>query len=136
MIFRIPALMLLLAALLIPRPARGGQPSPEEPRYDPATTVEFTGVVIASREVPRGSPMHGLHLTVENGKDSFDVYLGPMDFMKQFNFTFGKGDRIDAVGSRLKLGGTTVVLAREVRRQNQTVYLRDSGGNPYWLEGS
>jgi hypothetical protein len=136
MIYRIPALVILLAALIIPHPARGGQTPPEEPRYNPATTVEFTGVVTASREVPCGSPMHGLHLTVENGKESFDVYLGPMDFMKQFNFTFAKGDRIDTVGSRLKVGGTNVVLAREVRRQNQTVYLRDSGGAPYWPQDS
>jgi len=136
MIFRIPALLLLLAALLIPHAARGGQPPPGEPRYDPATTVEFSGVVTATREVPRGNPMHGLHLTVENGKESFDVYLGPTDFMRQFNFTFARGDRIDIVGSRLKFGGNNVVLAREVRRQSQTVYLRDSGGNPYWPQDS
>ena len=136
MIFRIPALLLLLAALLIPRPARGGPPSSGEPRYDPATTVEFTAVVTASREVPRDSPMHGLHLTVENAKESFDVYLGPMEYMKQFHFTFAKGDRIDIAGSRLKYGGTTVVLAREVRRQSQTMYLRDSAGNPYWTPES
>ncbi len=136
MIYRIPALLILLAALIIPHPARGGQTPPEEPIYDPATTVEFTGVVTASREVPRGSPMHGLHLTVESGKESFDVYLGPADFMKQFNFRFAKGDRIDTVGSKLKVAGTNVVLAREVRRQSQTVYLRDSGGNPYWPQDS
>jgi len=136
MVFRIPALLLVLAALVIPHPVRSQQAPPAEPRYDPATTVEFTGVVTATREVPRGSPMHGLHLTVENGKESMDIYLGPVEFMKQFDFGFNKGDRIDIVGSKVKVAGAAVVLAREVRRQSQTVYLRDSSGTPYWPQGS
>ena len=136
MIFRIPALLILLAAMVIPHAAGGGQTPAAEPRYDPATTVELSGVVVATREVPRGGALHGLHLVVEDGRENVDIYLGPADFMKQFDFTFAKGDQVDVTGSRVKWGGTTVVLAREVRRQSQTLYLRDAGGNPYWPQGS
>lgn len=136
MCYKIPALLLILMGLLAPRAAKGGQTSPAEPRYDPAATVEFDGVVTEMREVPRGSAMRGLHLTVDTGKESLDVYLGPTEFMKLFDFSFTKGDRIYVVGSKVKLAGGTVVLAREVRRQSQTVYLRDSTGNPYWPQGS
>lgn len=136
MVYKIPALLLILMGLLAPRAARGGQTSPPEPRYDPAATVEFAGVVSETREVPRGTAMHGLHLTVNTGKESLDVYLGPTEFMKLFDFAFTKGDSIHVVGSRVKLAGAAVVLAREVRRQSQTVYLRDSSGSPYWPQGS
>lgn len=136
MVFRISFLILLLMTMLVPRAASGGQPGPAEPRYDPATTVEFYAVVLEIRDVPRGGAMHGIHLMVDTGKETIDVYLGPAEFMKLFDFVFAKGDRIDVTGSKVKFGGATVVLAREVRRQSQTVYLRDASGNPNWPAGS
>lgn len=136
MLFRIPILMLILTALLAPRAASAGQPLPAEPRYDPATTVELEAVITDVRETPRGGAMHGLHLIVDTGKESIDVYLGPAEFMKQFDFNFSKGDRIHVTGSKVKAASGTVVLAREVRRNSQTVYLRDSTGSPYWPAGS
>ncbi len=136
MICKIPILLLLLAALTIPHAAGGGQPQPAEPRYDTATTVEFTCVVTEVYEVARRNPMHGVHLKVDTGRETVDVYLGPTEFMKQFDFTFAKGDRVDIAGSKVKAAGATVVLAKEVRRQSQTVYLRDSSGAPYWPQGS
>ncbi|SPE37449.1 conserved exported hypothetical protein [Candidatus Sulfopaludibacter sp. SbA3] len=136
MIFRLPLLLLILAALLAPRAASAGQPAPAEPRYDPGATVEFDGIVTETREVPRSSPMRGLHLTVDTGRESLDVYLAPMEFMKGFDFSFAKGDRINVTGSKVKFNGGAVVLAKEVRRQGQTVYLRDASGSPYWPPGS
>jgi len=136
MVFRTSLLLLILAALLAPRAASAGQTSPAEPRYDPAATVAFDGLVTETREVPKGSPMRGLHLTVDSGKESLDVYLGPMEFMKRFNFTFDRGDRVEVTGSKVKFAGASVVLAREVRRHSETLYLRDSSGNPNWPPAS
>ena len=99
MVFRIPLFLLILAALLAPRAASGAQTSPADPRYDPGTTVAFDGLVTETREVPKGNPMRGLHLTVDTGKESIDVYLAPAEYMKLFNFTFAKGDRIEVTGS-------------------------------------
>lgn len=133
MIFRIPLLVLILAVLLAPRAASAGQSAPAEPRYDPATVVELNVVVLESREVPSGGSLPGVHVTVLSGKENLDVYLAPTDFLKGFDFKLVRGDRIDVVGSRLKTAaGTVLLLAREVRRRSQTVYLRDSRGNPYW----
>jgi hypothetical protein len=131
MVFRVRLLLLILAALLIPRAASGGQPA-GEPRYDRSTTVELSAVVTETREVPRGSVMNGLHVMVDTGKETVDVYLGPAEFMKQFDFHFARGDRIDVTGSKVKLAAGTAVLAREVRRRGETLCLRDSNGNPYW----
>ena len=35
-------------------------------------------------------------------------------------------------GSKIKFNGSQVVLAREVRLESTTVYLRDDHGVPYW----
>jgi hypothetical protein len=94
-------------------------------------------VVADLRVVPRGSPLSGSHLIVrpesaKENSETIDVYLGPADFLKDFEVTFAKGDRVQVIGSKVKYGGAPVVLARQVRRDSTTLYLRDEHGTPYW----
>lgn len=56
--------------------------------------------------------------------------------MKQFNFNLSKGDHIQVSGSKVKTTAGAVLLASELRRGTQKVYLRDSSGNPNWPEGT
>jgi hypothetical protein len=108
-----------------------------EPRYDSATTVDMMTVVADVREVPRGNPLSGSHLMVrldsaKETSETIDVYLGPANYLKDFEVTFAKGDRVQVIGSKVKYGGAPVVLARQVRRESTTLYLRDENGTPYW----
>jgi hypothetical protein len=137
--FRIVVVFFLAAALLPGVTASSGQTAQAEPepRYDSATTVDMMTVVADLREVPRGSPLSGTHLIVrpESGKENsetIDVYLGPASYLKDFDVTFGKGDRVQVIGSKVKYGGASIVLARQVRRDSTTIYLRDEHGIPYW----
>jgi hypothetical protein len=87
--------------------------------------------------VPEGSALNGMHLVVrpESSKanaETTDVYLAPDDYLKDFNCHFTKGDRLQVKGSKIKFNGSQVVLAREVRLESTTVYLRDDHGVPYW----
>jgi DNA/RNA endonuclease YhcR with UshA esterase domain len=112
-------------------------PAEPEPRYDAGATVDTMMVVMDIREVPRNSPLSGTHLTVrpesaKAGTDTMDVYLGPADFLKELDCNFAKGDRIEVKGSKVKYSGSPMVLAREIRRNSSTVYLRDDHGAPYW----
>jgi hypothetical protein len=97
-------------------------------------------VVADLREVPRGSPLSGTHLIVrpesaKEGSEIIDVYLGPASYLKDFDVTFEKGDRVQVIGSKVKYGGASIVLARQVRRDSTTIYLRDEHGIPYWRGG-
>jgi hypothetical protein len=106
----------------------------QEPKYDAATVVDFEAVVIDTREVAKENPLCGFHLQVKTESDStLGVYLGPSDFVKSFEIVFKKGDRIHIVGSKVKLGGEPVVLAREIRKDSATLYLRGKDGAPYWV---
>jgi hypothetical protein len=94
-------------------------------------------VVSDLREVPRGNPLSGTHLIVrlESAKESsetIDVYLGPADYLKDFEVTYVKGDRVQVIGSKVKYQGAPLILARQVRRDATTIYLRDEHGTPYW----
>jgi len=105
----------------------------EQPRYDPATVIDVMAKVTDTRETPRGSPLSGVHLTVKAESETMDVYLGPTDFLKQFEIRFAKGDEIQVIGSKVKLtSGASVVLTREVRRDTTTLYCRRKGGEPNW----
>ncbi len=76
--------------------------------------------------------MTGLHLTVKIDSDTVDVFLGPVDFLKDLEITFAKDDKLEIIGSKVKFGGAHIVLARQVRRDETTLYLRDAKGKPHW----
>ena len=61
-----------------------------------------------------------------------DIYAGPADFIKQMEMTFREHDRVDVIGSRVKMGASQVILARELRRGTSTLYIRDQKGEPIW----
>jgi len=105
----------------------------EEPRYDSATEVTILATVTEVREVPRGNPLSGIHLSVKTETQAFDAYLGPADFLKQFEITFAKGDEVRVTGSKVKIGsGPHVILVREVRKDQATLACRRAKGEPNW----
>ena len=102
------------------------------PSYDTATVVDIQAKVTEVREVPKGSPMDGLHLILQSGSETLDVYVGPAEFVKVFEVTFRKGDQIHVIGSKVNFEGSTVVLAREVSIGTVTLLCRDKEGEPLW----
>jgi hypothetical protein len=109
----------------------------EEPRYESSSNIDAMMIVSDVKEVPPGSALSGMHLLMrpESSKpnaETTDVYLAPDDYLKDFGCHFGKGDRLQVKGSKVKFNGSQIVLAREVRMESTTVYLRDEHGVPYW----
>jgi hypothetical protein len=138
MTMRIATSVLFLcgAPLLLALAASSNQKD-AEPKYDAATNIDVMVVVTDVKEVAVGSPLNGMHLIVrpessKSNAETTDVYLGPDDYLKDFGCHFAKGDRIQVKGSKVKFNGGPAVLAREVRLESTTVYLRDEHGVPYW----
>jgi len=133
---RFPAAVFLLSALVSPAAFAAKPDSVDrvaaEPRYDPATVIDVTGTVVSVREAPPGDPLTGVHLKVDTESETMDIYLGPADFLKEFEIVFSKGDTVQIVGSRVNLGAGHVLLAREVRKGEIFLYLRDRAGHPNW----
>ncbi len=130
--------VLCIAPLLLALAAHSSQKETpaDEPRYDSSTNVDMMMVVNEVKEVS-AAPLNGMHILARPessraGSESTDVYLGPDDYLKDFECHYTKGDRIQVKGSKVKFNGSQVVLAREVRMNSQTVYLRDDQGVPYW----
>ncbi len=123
-----PAVFLALVASAAP--AKDAVPA--DPGYDKTAVAEINGTVTDVREVTKDKALAGLHLTVQTGSDSLDVYVGPVEFVKVCEFTFAKGDRVQVIGSKVTFEGAKVVLAREVTREKVTLLIRDKEGEPLW----
>jgi hypothetical protein len=104
-----------------------------EPQYNPASVVDVEATVLEVREIPQSkTSWNGIFLTVKTERETIEVYLGPSDFLKDFEIVFSRGDRLQVIGSRVRSGEGYIILAREVRRQERTLYLRSRTGEPNW----
>jgi len=127
------AVAVLLSALTL-RAAPGGTTGAEqEPRYDPASVVDVEATVLEVRDAPQNkTSAKGIFLLVKTERETIDVYVGPADFLKDFDIVFARGDRVQIIGSRVRSGEGYLILAREVRRRERTLYLRTRNGEPNW----
>ena len=106
------------------------------PRYDPKTEVTVKGSVEDVKEHPSRNGRHtGQHVTLKTESGNLDVYLGPTDYWKQHGFELANGDSIEVTGSKTRVDDKDVVIAREVKKGDKTVTLRNADGVPAWSGG-
>ena len=101
------------------------------PKYNVSSEVNLKGTVDEVKEMPVGKETH-VHLMLKTETETVEVRLCPTVFLKDFDATFEKGEQIEVTGSRVKVDGKDVILAREVVNGNSTVVLRDKTGAPVW----
>jgi hypothetical protein len=107
----------------------------------PACGLDRPGAPGLERELDRGRchcaccGTGGVHLTLRNATESIDVHLGPAWFLSDEKLTLAEGDALAILGSRVTIGDTAVVVAREVTKGETTVRLRDESGRPLWRHG-
>ncbi len=125
----------LLAMVSVGAMAQGRRHSP---MYDPKTEANLTGTI---DEVQAQGCMQyhccqdtqgGMHLIVKSEKENVEVCVGPANFVQQKGFSFAKGDPVEVIGSRVKINGKDVVIARQITKDKQTLTLRDAQGIPEW----
>jgi len=103
-----------------------------EPTYNPASMVDVEGTITAVRQVPVGSPLEGVHLTVKAKSSTVDVYLAPADFLRIFKTNFPVGNDVRVLGSKVNFGSADVILTNEVDIGVTSITLRDGSGAPVW----
>ena len=103
--------------------------------YDPKTEVTIQGTVEKVDRVSSGKmPGPGIHLIVRSGSETTDVHLGPAAFIDK-TMTFKEGDAVQIIGSKVTMMGKPAVIAREVKKGDQTLKLRNEKGVPLWSRG-
>ena len=120
----IPSVLILFGALLF---AQNGAP-----KYDASTETKMKGTVEDLKIPEKGHEKEIVHLVMKNGDQTLDIYLCPKSFIDEMGITFSKGDEISFTGSKITLGGSEMMLAREVVKGQDTLVLRDDKGKPVW----
>lgn len=130
----IPAVLLLVNSSAFAQQGGRGR-SAQAPLYDPSTEITLKGTIEEIKQVSRSGAWTGTHLTVKADQGTFDVHMGPTAYLAKNQMTFAKGDSIEVTGAKVKYAGADSVLAREVRKGDKTLTLRDAAGIPRWSRG-
>jgi hypothetical protein len=105
------------------------------PKYNPSTEVTLKGTVekVTQNASPRGWP--GTHLTLKTGTETLDVHVGPSAFLTENKFQIAAGDQVEVIGSKIKYEGADALLAREIKKGDKSLILRNAQGIPQWSVG-
>lgn len=114
--------------------AKGGS-GPRGPAYDATTEITLKGSVEDVLQATGRMNISGTHLTLKAESGTFDVRLGPSSYLAAQKFEVTKGDLIEVTGSKVKFGSQEAILAREVKKGDKTLTLRDANGIPQWSRG-
>ena len=61
-----------------------------------------------------------------------EVRVGPSSFVSSKDFAFAKGDAVTVLGSKVRISGKDVIIAREITKDGHVLTLRDPRGFPLW----
>jgi len=104
--------------------------------FNPANVHTINGTVMdVGKFLPAQAGLEGLQLRVkaDDGK-TYIVFLGPRDYITQQNFLVASGDRVTVTGADAKIGSRSVLLASQIKSNDQSLQLRDVNGKPLWTE--
>jgi hypothetical protein len=122
------SLLLVLAAPAQQPPAKGCCP------YDPSTVKTLKGTVVEFKTVscPQSAAGGGVHLVVKSGTETIEVRLGPKEYWDKKGFEVQTGDEIEVTGARLTGVDPPALVAREIRKGEDRIGLRQLDGTPLW----
>lgn len=103
--------------------------------YNPNMEVVFSGEISKIEEVEKPKGMSpGIHMTV-TGDDPCTlspIHLGPAWYINNQETRLKVGDKVEIAGSKVEIDGAQAIIAREVRRGDEVLMLRDKAGVPFW----
>jgi len=91
-----------------------------------------TGVLDSTRDDAPEAPGVTLLVKASNGGTA-SVDLGPKWFLENQNPQIKMKDKIIVTGSKVFVGGKSVILAQRVVKDNRVMYLRELNGFPMWV---
>ena len=129
------AALLTVAAVSVVMAQTGS--SGTSPMYDVKTETTIKGTVESVDTVTgtggRGRhALGGTHLVVKAEKEALAVHVGPTAYLTEKGITLAKGDTLEVLGSRVTIDKEPVVIARQIKKGDNTWTLRDASGRPLW----
>jgi hypothetical protein len=109
---------------------------PRGPMYQWGTEKTLTGTVEEVQTVQGRVPwMMGVHLAVDTKDGAFTAMVGPYYVLQSQGYEPKKGDKVELLGSVLKINDQNVIIVKTLKAQGKAVELRDDQGFPLWRGG-
>ena len=114
------------------------------PMYDTSTVMTVKGTVeevqqnaMQSGQMGQMNRMNhmGTHLILKGDNATYTVLVGPSSYVKDQGFAFSKGDQIEVTGAKVKYNDTEALIAREIKKGDKVLTLRNEKGIPEWSMG-
>ena len=74
----------------------------------------------------------GVHMTLNTGKETISVHLGPSWYLENQDVKIEAKDKVEVKGSKITFGGKPAIIAIEVKKGDEVLKLRDDAGFPVW----
>lgn len=71
-------------------------------------------------------------MSLNRGKDTIEVHLGPQWYLENQEVPLAAGDTVRVKGSKVTFNGKPAIIAVEVKKGDATLTLRDAKGYPSW----
>ena len=131
------AALLVIGAVSVLMAQTPGTGQASSPMYDVKTETTIKGTVEGVETVTgtggRGRRgLGGTHITVKTEKETLEVHVGPTAYLTEKGITLAKGDTLEILGSRVTIDKEPVVIARQIKKGDNTWTLRDASGRPMW----
>lgn len=127
------SLLLFLAMPLAVAQMRGSNSAVRN--YDPKAETTVTGAVEQVKQVAGRHGWNGTHLTLKTGSGTLDVHVGPETYIAAQGFSFTAGEKVEVLGSKVTVGDGEALIAREIKKGDKTLVLRNAAGIPQWAGG-
>jgi hypothetical protein len=96
--------------------------------YNAAAEMTVKGAV----EELKPGPRQGVHVMLKTADSTLELALGPSWYQTEKKYELAKGDQIEVVGAKSKVGNRDVLLVREIKKGSETMTFRDVNGFPKW----
>lgn len=105
-------------------------------RYDSKTIETLDGKVIRlDSNQSRIGTFQGTHLMMKTAQETIEVHVAPSWFLAEQDFDLAPKEKIVVIGSRINVDGKPAMVAREIKKGDRTLVLRDENGIPMWSGG-
>ena len=101
--------------------------------YNPGTVETISGEVESvSTFTPGKGISNGVHIKVKTDKETISAHLVPFWYIDNQEIKISTGDKVEVTGSKVTFDGSPAIIAKDVRKGDQVLTLRDENGLPYW----
>ncbi len=110
-----------------------GPGTPYARMYNPNSLETIAGEVVSVDTITPGKNMSaGVHVILKTEKETIPVHLGPVWYIENQEVTIEATDQIEIKGSRIAFEGKPAIIAKEVKKGDEVLLLRDENGLAVW----